>query len=218
MLYIVATPIGNLRDISLRAIDVLQSVEIIAAEDTRRTRILLNAHGIQAKMVSYNDMNKERRTPELIELLRGGKEVALVSDAGTPGVSDPGFYLVREAILNGISVSPIPGANAALSALVCSGLPTDRFTFIGFLPKKKGKMEVELRRIGRIEETVIAYESPHRIRKTLAMMKELTPKKHICLARELTKMHEEFMHGTAAELLAEIGTRQLKGEIVLVVH
>jgi 16S rRNA (cytidine1402-2'-O)-methyltransferase len=218
MLYVVATPIGNLRDISLRAIETLQSVRLIAAEDTRRTRVLLNAHGIQTRMVSYTDMNKERRTPQLIKLLKEGNDMALVSDAGTPGISDPGFYLVREAVLNGIVVSPVPGANAALSALVCSGMPTDSFTFLGFLPKKRGRLESVMKDISRRDETVIVHESPHRIRKTLALMKELISNKHICLARELTKMHEEFLHGTAAQLLAELGTRQVKGEIVLVIH
>jgi 16S rRNA (cytidine1402-2'-O)-methyltransferase len=218
MLYIVATPIGNLGDMTLRSLETLKEVEVIAAEDTRRTGKLLSHFGISTKLVSYHDMNKEKRTPQIIALLKEDKEVALVSDAGTPGISDPGFYLVREAVLQGIKVSPLPGANAALSALVCSGLPTDRFTFLGFLPKKNKRCEEMLKDIRRRDETVVVYESPHRLKKSLKRMEGIIPGKHICLARELTKLHEEFLHGTAGELLREIGVKSLRGEIVLVIH
>jgi len=217
MLYILATPIGNLKDITLRALDTLRDVDLILAEDTRRTGKLLHEYLIKnAKMLSFNDMNKVRRTQQIIEDLRQGKDIALVSDAGTPGISDPGFYLVREAVKYNIPVSPLPGACAFLSALVCSGLPTDRFEFFGFLPKKEGqkrKFFEDLR-----EHTCIFYESPHRIVKTLKMMNEVIPDRDVVVGRELTKKFEEFIRGKVKAVYTQLKDRKVKGEIVLVVH
>ncbi len=218
MLYIVSTPIGNLDDITLRAIDVLRNVDIIAAEDTRRSRILLDRHRIKKRLISYNDYNKAKRIPVLIGLLKQKMDIALVSDAGTPGLSDPGYALIREAIKNNIDISPIPGPNAAVSALVCSGLPTDRFSFYGFLPKK-GKKKIDfLSMLKKEDRTAVVYESPHRIKKTLELMKEMIPDKSICLARELTKRYEEFIRGSPAEIIDRLGNRTLRGEIVLVIR
>lgn len=214
MLYVLATPIGNLGDITLRGLETLKSVDLIAAEDTRRTGILLNSHGIRTHMVSYHEHNKGQRTPHLIDMMQMGKHIALVSDAGTPGISDPGYDLIRAAIDNGIPVSPIPGPSALISALVCSGLPTDSFRFAGFLPKKEKKKREFLESI---RHTTIAYESPYRIRKTLELMGTVIPHHRVCLCREMTKKFEEFIRGTAGEILQKIGTRQLKGEIVLVI-
>ena len=217
MLFIVSTPIGNLKDITLRAIETLREVDLILAEDTRRTSIILNDHLIKnKKMLSYNDANKTRRTKETIELLRQGKDIALVSDAGTPGISDPGFYLIREAIKYNIQIIPIPGPTALIAALVCSGLPTDRFEFFGFIPKKQGQKEKFFKNLE--EKTIIFYESPHRIIKTLKLMNELIPDKKIVIARELTKRFEEFIRGTVKEVYNKLKNKQLKGEIVVIIH
>jgi len=217
MLYIVSTPIGNLKDITLRAIEILKTVDIIAAEDTRRTRILLRHYEIDKEMISYNDHNKTKRIPKLIAILKEQGSVALVSDSGTPGISDPGHNLVREAIRNQIAVVPVPGPNAAISALVSSGLPTDSFAFYGFLPKKEKKRLDFLDHIKEKTETIIVYESPHRIKKTLASMEKMIPNNRICLARELTKVHEEFIRGTPRKLNDTLRDRNLKGEIVLLI-
>jgi 16S rRNA (cytidine1402-2'-O)-methyltransferase len=217
MLYIVSTPIGNLKDITLRAIDTLREVDVILAEDTRRTKILLNEYLVRDKRIlSYNEINKTRRTQEAIELLKQGKDIALVSDSGTPGISDPGFFLVREAIKYNIQISPIPGACAFISALVCSGLPTDKFEFYGFIPKKQGQKKKFIQSIG--EKTAIFYESPHRIQKTLKLMAEAIPERNVVLARELTKKFEEFIRGTAKGVYSNLKDREIKGEIVVIVH
>ncbi len=218
MLYIVATPIGNLKDITLRALDTLKDADLIAAEDTRRTGILLKHYNISKKMVSYNDFNKDRRAREFIGLLKEGKSIALVSDAGTPGISDPGFHIVRECVREGIQVSPIPGPNAVISALVCSGLPTDRFTFYGFLPKTEEKKKKIFKLADERRETAVFYESPYRIKKTLELLAKEFPEKNIVLARELTKKFEEFVRGTAKEVFEKTKERNIKGEIVLVVN
>jgi len=215
MLYIVSTPIGNLGDITHRAVKTLESVSLIAAEDTRRTSILLKHYKIQNKTISYNDHNKNARIPHLIKLLKDGKEIALVSDAGTPGINDPGFTLIREAVKQNITVVPLPGPCAAISALVCSGLPTDSFEFLGFLPKGPGKKRKLLESLG--NRTVVVYESPHRIIKTLEAMAEVIPNAEVCLGRELTKKFEEFMRGTASEILKKTVDKKIKGEIVLVI-
>ncbi|MFH1399742.1 MAG: 16S rRNA (cytidine(1402)-2'-O)-methyltransferase [Candidatus Woesearchaeota archaeon] len=212
MLYIVSTPIGNLEDITLRAIRTLKEVDFILAEDTRRTRILLNKYTISKPLQSYHDRNKEHKTPAIIALLRQGKNIALVSDAGTPAISDPGFYLVRECIRNQITVSPIPGPSSILAALVCSGLPTDRFTFCGFMPKKPAKI---LRQIKDQESTFIFFESPHRIEKTLAALAQDMPDHQVVVAREITKRFEEFIRGNPKEILPKI---KPKGEIVLLIR
>lgn len=218
MLYIVSTPIGNLGDITFRAIETLKSCDLIAAEDTRRTAILLQKYDISKKMVSYNDFNKDKRAREFIALLKEGKNIALVSDAGTPGISDPGFHIVRECVREGIQVSPIPGANAAISALACSGLPTDRFTFYGFLPKTDEKKRKMLRMAEMRGETSVFYESPYRIKKTLELLGKEFPEKNIVLAREITKKFEEFIRGTAKEVYEKTKDKTIKGEIVLVMH
>lgn len=217
MLYIVSTPIGNLQDITFRAIETLKNVELIAAEDTRRTKILLNHYEIKdKKMISYNDHNKKKRIPYLIEILKSGKEIALVSDAGTPGISDPGYNLINEAIDNEIAVIPIPGPSASISALVTSGLPTDSFSFHGFLSKKEKKKIDAFNSIN--NQTAIFYESPHRINKTLELLNKIIPDAKVCLAREITKKFEEFIRGTPSEIISKIKDRTIKGEIVLVIN
>ena len=203
----------------MRALDILKNVDVIFAEDTRRTGVLLKEYEIKNKLISFNDFNKIWRTKKAIELLKQGKDVALVSDAGTPGISDPGFYLVREAVKENIQVSPVPGANAMLSALVCSGLPTDKFGFFGFFPKKEGKKREILFWISKSNNlTHIYYESPHRILKTLALMNEIIPDKNIVIARELTKKFEEFIRGNVSDVYKKVKDKKLKGEIVLVIQ
>ncbi|MFY9269307.1 MAG: 16S rRNA (cytidine(1402)-2'-O)-methyltransferase [Candidatus Manganitrophaceae bacterium] len=216
-LYIVSTPIGNLEDITLRALRILKEVTTIAAEDTRHTQKLLTHYGIHIPLTSYHDFNKEEKTPVLIARLQVGDSVALVSDAGTPTLSDPGFYLIREAIRAGIPVSPIPGPAAALAALAVSGLPTDRFVFEGFLPKKKGARARRLESLRSDPRTIIFYESPFRIKALLEEIRLIFGDRRIVVAREMTKLYEEFIRGTVAEVLEKIRTRSLKGEITLVV-
>lgn len=200
-LYLVSTPIGNLQDITVRALDTLQMVDVIAAEDTRQTRKLLNHFEINAKLVSHHEHNKENSKHGLIQWLQEGKKIALVSDAGMPAISDPGYELVRDATACHIPVIPIPGPNAGLSALIASGLPTDKFMFVGFFPREKKLIHKELNRIRLYPETIIFYESPHRIKKTLTEIKEVLGNRRICLARELTKKYEEFIRGTVGEAL-----------------
>jgi 16S rRNA (cytidine1402-2'-O)-methyltransferase len=216
-LYIVATPIGNLEDISFRAVNALKEADLILAEDTRRTKILLNKYGINTHADSFNDHNKERKTPGIIQQLKQDRKIAIVSDSGTPGISDPGFYLVRECVQNGLDVIPIPGACAFLSALVASGLATDRFTFYGFLPKKSGRKKEILGQIKSRAETAILYESPYRLLKTLEDITESMPLRQIVVARELTKKFEEFARGAAEEVYEKLKDRKIKGEIVLVI-
>lgn len=217
MLYLVSTPIGNMEDITLRAIRTLKEVSLIAAEDTRQTRKLLARHEIHNELTSFNDLNKESRSRQLIELMKEGKDVAVVSDAGTPGISDPGFYLVRECMRAGIKVVPVPGATAMISAIVCSGLPTDRFTFYGFIPKKPGQKKNFLKQIAEREETAVFYESPYRILKTLWAMASTLPNHQVVIGRELTKVFEEFVRGTPKDVLAHFSSKPVKGEFVVVV-
>ena len=222
-LYLVATPIGNLGDITLRALDVLRQADRIACEDTRQTQKLLNHFQIATPTVSCHQHNERQRATELIETLKAGGRIALVSDAGTPGISDPGGWLVPEAIAAGIAVIPIPGANAALGALVASGLPAGEFCFVGFLPEKAGARRTrleDLRNEARsTARTLIVYEAPHRVLETLADLESAWgPETRIVVARELTKMHEEFLRGTVAELRRELGGRdRVRGEIVLLI-
>jgi 16S rRNA (cytidine1402-2'-O)-methyltransferase len=216
-LYLVATPIGNLEDMTFRAIRTLKEADWIAAEDTRQTRKLLTHYEIPTRMVSYHEHNKHNSGVELIRLLLTGQSVALVSDAGMPAISDPGFELVQMAIENGVAVIPIPGANAALSALIVSGLPTDRFTFAGFLPRDKKQLQLALKRLASNEETLIFYESPHRVSKTLAMMDEVWGNREIVLARELTKRYEEIVRGPIASVRLFIEEHPPLGEYCLVV-
>ncbi|MEO6981553.1 MAG: 16S rRNA (cytidine(1402)-2'-O)-methyltransferase [Edaphobacter sp.] len=216
-LYLVATPIGNLEDITLRALRVLRSVDRIACEDTRQTQKLLNHFEIHTPTVSYHMHNEQARAEELAAELKQGARIAVVSDAGTPGIADPGGQLAAAAIAAGIAVFPIPGANAAISALIASGLPTERFTFHGFLPPKQGQRKTALEELPRDGSTHIFYEAPHRILDTLADAATIFgPAQHVVIARELTKLHEEFLRGPAGELRAQLAARStVRGEIVL---
>lgn len=214
MLYIVSTPIGNLGDITIRAIDTLKSADLILAEDTRKTGILLQRCNIKTRMLSFNDHNKEKRTKELSEQLKN-KGIAIVSDAGTPGISDPGFYLIRECIKNNIKVTPVPGASALLPALVCSGLPTDKFSFLGFIPKKDSKKREILDNLPNM--TTILYEGKHRLLDTLELMSLIIPDKDIVIARELTKKFEEFIRGKPKELYEKLKDKTIKGEFVIII-
>lgn len=224
-LYLVATPIGNLEDITLRALRVLRSVDRIACEDTRQTQKLLNHFGIRKPTVSYHLHNEHGRAEELVEALRAGGRVAVVSDAGMPAIADPGEALVRAAVKAGVPVFPVPGANAVLSALIASGLPTERFTFYGFLPAKEGQRRTLLeqlreegaRRANEAAPTLIFYETPHRILGALTDVEAIFgPEQRVVLARELTKLHEEFVRGTAEEVRAALQARPaVRGEMVL---
>ncbi|MGD0443731.1 MAG: 16S rRNA (cytidine(1402)-2'-O)-methyltransferase [Edaphobacter sp.] len=216
-LYLVATPIGNLEDITLRALRVLRNVDRIACEDTRQTQKLLNHFNIQAPTVSYHMHNEGPRTEELTAELKQGARIAVVSDAGTPGIADPGGQIAAAAIAAGIGVFPIPGANAAISGLIASGLPTDRFLFHGFLPAKAGQRKTALEDLIRGNVTHVFYEAPHRILDTLADVESVFgPSQHVVIARELTKIHEEFLRGPASKLRAELAARSaVRGEIVL---
>jgi 16S rRNA (cytidine1402-2'-O)-methyltransferase len=217
MLYLVATPIGNLDDITYRAVDILNSVDLILAEDTRRTGKLLKHYEIKNILKSYNDNNKEKKNSYVIKLLKSGKNIALVSDSGTPGISDPGFYLVRECIKNNIEISPIPGPSSVISSLICSGLPTDKFSFYGFVPKKKSKKKELFEKLKNKKETIILFESPYRLKKTILLMQESIPGKNIVIAREITKKFEEFIRGKPEEILEKIKDREIKGEIVILI-
>ena len=218
-LYLVATPIGNLEDITLRAIRVLKECDLIACEDTRQTQKLLNHFGIEKPTISYHEHNEAARAAELVERLATGARIAVVSDAGTPGINDPGFRLVSLAIQRGALVIPIPGPTAFTSALIASGLPVESFSFRGFLPPKSGARKRELERIRESRQTEIFYEAPHRIREALEdIVAGLGPGRPIVIARELTKLHEEFVRGTAEEVLNRLKKRsEVKGEIVLLI-
>ena len=217
-LYLVATPIGNLEDISLRALRVLREADLIACEDTRQTGKLLAHFGISKPMISYHEHNEAARTEELIAKLEGGSTIALVSDAGTPLVSDPGYRLVTAAIAAGILVVPIPGASAVLSALSGAGLPTDAFRFCGFLPPKSGQRKKTLEALRGEDCTLVFYEAPHRILDALSDVSAVYGERAVVVARELTKMHEEFLRGTAEQVRAHLAARaSVKGEIVLLV-
>jgi 16S rRNA (cytidine1402-2'-O)-methyltransferase len=217
MLYVIATPIGNLGDITLRALEVLKSVDLVAAEDTRHSGLLMKHFGIKKPFISYHEHNEAKRTAELVERLARGENVALITDAGTPGLSDPGLRLVRECIQRELSFSIIPGPSSILTALVGSGFSTAKFSFRGFLPVKTGRRERELRAAAESDETIIFFESPYRLIKTLAACIDVMPDRQLCIARELTKKFEEFRRGTAGELLAHYEARPPKGEIVLVI-
>jgi 16S rRNA (cytidine1402-2'-O)-methyltransferase len=216
-LYLVATPIGNLEDITLRALRVLRSVDRIACEDTRQTQKLLNHFEISVPTVSYHMHNEGPRTEELIAELKQGARIAVVSDAGTPGIADPGGQIAAAAIAAGISIFPIPGANAAISGLIASGLPTDRFIFHGFLPAKAGQRKTALEELTRSDVTHVFYEAPHRILDTLADIETVFgSNQHVVIARELTKLHEEFLRGPVGELRAQLAARtSVRGEMVL---
>jgi len=218
-LYLVATPIGNLEDITYRAIRVLREADIVAAEDTRQTRKLFAHFDIKTRLVAYHEHNKRNSGPELVRLMSEGQTIALVSDAGLPGVSDPGADLAALAVEAGVPVVPVPGASASLSALIASGLPTDRFLFVGFLPRDKKSIARELERLRHAPETLLFYESPHRVAKTLGYLAEFWGgERRICLARELTKRYEEFVRGTIAECRAHLDEHPPLGEYCIVVQ
>lgn len=217
ILYLVATPIGNLEDITLRAIKVLKEADLIAAEDTRHTLKLLNHLEISKPMISYHRHNEEFRRDYLIKELKEGKNIALVSDAGTPGISDPGEEIVRECIKEDIKIVPIPGACAMVNALICSGIDTKEFCFYGFLPLNKKNRKEKLEEIKNINKTIIIYEAPHRIKSTLEDLEKILDKdRKIVLAREITKIHEEFIRGNIDEILSKADN--LKGEMVLIIE
>ncbi len=213
-LYLVATPIGNLDDITLRALHVLEEVPLIACEDSRRTLKLLTHYRLRKRLISLHGYNEERRLRSLIARLKA-HDVALVSDAGTPGLSDPGVRLVGEAVAQGLPVVPIPGPSAPVAALVASGLPTSAFTFVGFLPRKRGELERLFERWGTETATLIFFESPHRIEKTLAIIERILGPRPLVVARELTKVHEEFLRGPAAELRLHFRAHPPRGEFTV---
>lgn len=218
VLYVVATPIGNLEDITYRAVRILKEVELIACEDTRQTRKLLDHYGITAKVVSYHEHNEAARAEELVAKLQTGASIAQVSDAGMPGISDPGYRLISLAIEKGVRVVPVPGPSATITALAGSGLATESFEFLGFLPARSGQRKSMLEAMRGADHTVIVYEAPHRIRESMADIVEvLGPERPVVIARELTKVHEEFMRGTGGQVLAELKERELKGEITLLI-
>ena len=217
MLYVVATPIGNLGDITVRALQVLKSVDVVAAEDTRHSGMLLKHFEIKKPLLSYHEHNEAMRTAQLVERLTADENVALITDAGTPALSDPGARLIRACIERGLPLTIIPGPSSILAALVGSGFSTERFYFGGFLPVKSGQRERELRATAERGETTIFFESPYRLTKTLAACTGIIPDRQLCVARELTKKFEEFRHGIASELLAHYEAHPPKGEIVLVI-
>lgn len=216
-LYLVATPIGNLEDITLRALRVLKECDVVAAEDTRRTGQLLKHFGLSKPMISYFQFNEARRSEEILERLQRGEKIALVTDAGSPGISDPGERVVRAARLAGLRVESVPGPCALVAALTASGLPADEFHFIGFLPHKSGQRRKQLEALRGVEGTVVLYESPYRIEKLLGELAEVFAGRSVVLARELTKKFEEFLRGTPVELLELVGKRSLKGEFVVMI-
>ena len=216
-LYIVATPIGNLEDITLRALRILKEVDLIAAEDTRHSRKLLTHFGISKPLTSYFDHNKELKGDRILDRLREGQSVALITDAGTPCISDPGYQLVRDAVAGGISVVPIPGACAAITALSASGLPTDHFSFAGFLPNKQGKRRERLQSLAADKGVLIFYESPKRLLATLQDMLEVLGDREAVVGRELTKMYEEFLRGRLSVLAGEVQGREIRGEVAILV-
>lgn len=217
MLYIVPTPVGNMEDITLRALRVLREADIILAEDTRTTGVLLKHYDIQGRLLSHHKFNEHGTTASIIERLKAGQTIALVSDAGTPGISDPGFFLVREAVAAGECVQCLPGATAFVPALVASGLPDDRFCFEGFLPQKKGR-QTRLASLANEERTIVIYESPYRLLKTLQQLADVMGgERPACVAREISKVHEECVRGTLDELVQHFTTTAPRGEIVIVV-
>ena len=216
-LYLVATPIGNLADITHRAIDVLSKVTLIACEDTRHTRKLLQHYGIETKTISYHEHNEQERARQLIELLREGKDVAVVSDAGTPSISDPGFRLVRAAIENDLPVVPVPGPSALIAAVIAAGLPTDEFFFGGFLPARSNARRARLNELRSVPGTLVFYEAPHRLAETLKDALEILGEREAVVARELTKLHEEIKRDRLSGLAEHYAKEEPRGEIVLLI-
>jgi 16S rRNA (cytidine1402-2'-O)-methyltransferase len=217
MFYIVATPIGNLKDITLRAIEVLRSVDLIACEDTRHSKILLQAHGITTPMTSYFQHNRVQKGEYILSLLKEGKSVALISDAGMPGILDPGYQIINAAIAQGIAVTVIPGPTACIQALVASGKPAHSFVFDGFLPVRSQARINHLQALRAIDKTIVLYESPHRIIAALRDIQTVFGDKHICVARELTKKFEEILRGTSEEIAVQLEQKKPRGEFVIVI-
>ncbi len=218
ILYLVSTPIGNLEDFTLRAKRLLAEVDLVAAEDTRHTQQLLQRYDIHTPLTSYHDHNKEEKAPVLIERLRQGQHIALVADAGTPTISDPGYYLINGCIAAGIRVSPVPGPSALLAALAASGLPTDAFLFAGFLPRKAGARQRRLTQLAPLRETLIFFESPHRVGRLLEELPEVFGDRRVAVGRELTKLHEEIIRGRLSEVAEQFKGRSVKGELTVVVE
>ena len=218
ILYVVATPIGNLEDITLRAIRVLKEVSLIAAEDTRHTQILLSRYDIHTPLTSYHEHNERTKAQPLVERLVRGESIALLSDAGTPAISDPGYRLVVEAVRAGVRIVPLPGPSAVAAVLSASGLPTDRFVFEGFLPAKKQERRAKLQALRNETRTVILYEAPHRVKESLVDMQLILGDREIVIGREVSKVHEEFLRGMIGEILVQVADREVKGEITIVVR
>jgi 16S rRNA (cytidine1402-2'-O)-methyltransferase len=214
----VATPIGNLEDITLRALRVLRECDVVAAEDTRRAALLLSHYGIRRPLISYFKFNEARRSEEILERLRRGEKVALVTEAGSPGISDPGERVVRAARQAGLRVEPVPGPCALVAALTASGLSTEEFHFIGFLPHKSGRRRMELERLVGVPGTLVLYESPHRLERLLAELNAIMPERDVVVAREITKKFEEFVRGKPGEVLRSLSRRRLRGEFVVMIH
>jgi 16S rRNA (cytidine1402-2'-O)-methyltransferase len=212
-LVVCPTPIGNLEDVTLRVLSALREADVVACEDTRRTRVLLDRYGVKASLVSYHEHNERERAAELVKRMKDGATVALVSDAGMPLVSDPGYVLVQACVAAGLAVEVLPGPSAALAALVASALPADNWHFVGFLPRKRGELEL----LFTAPETLVAFESPARVASSLGVLAEVDPDRPVAVCRELTKLHEEIVRGTAAEVAARYADAPPKGEIVLVV-
>jgi 16S rRNA (cytidine1402-2'-O)-methyltransferase len=217
-LFIVPTPIGNLEDITLRALRVLKEVDLIAAEDTRHTQHLLNHYGISTSLTSYHEHNEREKAQTLVDRIKNGANIALVSDAGTPAIADPGFRLVAAAISAGVQIVPLPGAAALATVLSASGLPTDRFLFEGFLPAKKAERRAKLQALHEQTATLIFYEAPHRLLDTLNDIRQLLGDRRLVVAREVSKVHEEFLRGAVSGIVDQLADRDVKGEITLVVH
>ena len=216
-LYIVATPIGNLEDITFRAIRILKEVDLIAAEDTRHSRKLLTHFGISRPLTSYFDHNKQLKGNYILDRLLEGQSVALITDAGTPCISDPGYQLVRDAVAAGIVVVPIPGPSAVITALCAAGLPTDSFTFVGFLTNRQGKRREKLTALATERRLLVFYEAPKRLEATLSDMLDIFGEREVAVARELTKIYEEFVRGSLSQVLAQVGEREIRGEVVILV-
>jgi 16S rRNA (cytidine1402-2'-O)-methyltransferase len=217
VLYIVATPIGNLEDLTFRALRILKEVDRIAAEDTRHSRRLLDHYGIKTPLTSYHEHNEQSKARHLVERMQNGENVALISDAGTPVLSDPGHRLVREAIRAGISISPVPGPSALVAALSASGLSMERFAFEGFLPAKRKERREKLQSLCAEARTLVFYEAPHRLKESLADIGAIFGAREMVLAREMSKVHEEFLRGSAGDLMAQLAAREVRGELTLVI-
>ena len=216
-LYLVPTPIGNMGDITQRALETLREVDLVACEDTRHSGMLLKRLGLKKKLISYHDFNEARRADQLLAKIREGMSVAVITDAGSPGISDPAYRIVQAAIASDIDIVPLPGATAIIPALTASGLPTDRFFFEGFLPHKSAARKKRLERLKELEHTLVFYESPHRVQKSLGDMLEVFGDRRACLAREISKRYEQFLRGRISDIQNAIGDKSVKGEIVLVI-